>query len=106
MTFNINNFAQYQGVKDYSTAMEKLRWMRSLEGMITLQQEMIAYIDVGLPEIKRESLGWYSLANVYKSKKGNRYIVEIQGVPKVYAFHTLREAMRMAKFLHKMKSNL
>jgi hypothetical protein len=82
------------------------RWMRSLEGMITLQAEMVAYIDVGTDAPKRQHINWMSIANVYKSKRGNRYIAEVNGYPKLFSFHTLREAMRMAKFLHQTKSKL
>ena len=82
------------------------QWMRSLKGMITLQAEMVAYIDVGTDTPQRQHINWMSIANVYKSKRGNRFIAEVNGYPKLFSFHTLREAMRMAKFLHQTKSKL
>jgi len=45
----------------------------------------------------------FSIANVYKAKRGNRYIAEVKGYKKLFPFLTLREAMRMAKFLYQTK---
>jgi hypothetical protein len=106
MTINPNNWANYPN-QGYRLEMEtNYRWMRSLEGMITLQVEMVAYIDVGTDTPKRQHISWMSIANVYKAKRGNRYIAEVNGYRKLFPFHTLREAMRMAKFLHQTKSKL
>ena len=45
----------------------------------------------------------FSIANVYKAKRGNRSIAEVKGYKKLFPFLTLREAMRMAKFLYQTK---
>ena len=69
-----------------------------------MQEEMVAYLDVGTDTFKRQHISWMSVANVYKAKRGNRFIAEVNGFPKLFRFHTLREAMRMAKFLYQTKS--
>jgi hypothetical protein len=93
-------------VNDYTIHMESnFRWQHNTNGGITLQSEMVAYIDVGTNTPKRQHVSWHSVANVYKAKRGNRFIAEVGGYPKLFRFHTLREAMRMAKFLYQTKSN-
>lgn len=92
-------------IKDYILHMEPFyRWQHNTEGGITLQEEMVAYIDEGDKQHRRMHINWMSVANVYKAKRGNRYIAEVNGYPKLFRFHTLREAMRMAKFLHQTRS--
>jgi len=101
-----NLYAQLKNVKGYTVdGSGKYRWMHNSIGGITLQMEMVAYIDVGLPEPRREHLNWHSIANVYRPKRGNRYLTEVNGYKKCFSFLTLREAMRMAKFLHQTKIN-
>jgi len=100
-----NLHAQMKNVRGYTLeAGTKFRWARNTKDGITLQEEMIAYIDVGTPVPKREHLNWHSVANVYKAKRGNRYIAEVRGHTKLFQFPTLREAMRMAKFLYQTKN--
>jgi hypothetical protein len=84
----------------------RYRWARNTKDGITLQEEMVEYVDVGMPTLKREHLSWLSVANVYKATRGNRFIVEVRGHRKQFSFLTLREAMRMAKFLYKTTQNL
>ena len=92
-------------VNDYILHMEpNFRWEHNTNGGITMQSEMVAYIDEGGAQPRRQHINWMSVANVYKAKRGNRYIAEVNGYPKLFRFHTLREAMRMAKFLHQTKS--
>jgi len=96
-----NLHAQMKDVRAYTLeAGTKYRWARNTNNGITLQEEMIAYIDVGTPVPKREHVSWHSVANVYKAKRGNRFIAEVRGHKKLFQFQTLREAMRMAKFLY------
>ena len=96
-----------RNVKGYRLELQpQHRWQHNTNGGITLQAEMVAYIDVGTDTPKRQHVSWMSIANVYKSKRGNRFIAEVGGYPKLFRFHTLREAMRMAKFLYQTKSNL
>ena len=93
-------------VKGYRLEMQpRHRWQHNTNGGITLQAEMMAYIDVGTDTPKRQHVSWMSIANVYKAKQGNRYIAEVNGYRKLFPFQTLREAMRMAKFLHQTKQN-
>ena len=102
-----NLYAQMKNIKGYTVdGSGKYRWMHNNIGGITLQREMVAYIDVGLPEPKREHLNWHSVANVYKPKRGNRYLTEVNGYKKCFSFLTLREAMRMAKFLYQTRHNI
>ena len=96
-----NLHAQLKNVKGYTLeAGTNYRWQHNTNGGITLQEEMVAYIDDGTPVIRRDHVSWHSVANVYKAKRGNRFIAEVGGYPKLFRFHTLREAMRMAKFLY------
>lgn len=107
MTVKTNLHAQMKNIKGYRLEMEpNYRWEHNTNGGITLQSEMAAYIDVGTVTPKRQHVNWMSVANVYKAKRGNRFIAEIKGYPKLFQFQTLREAMRMAKFLYQTKSNL
>lgn len=106
MTFQTNRHAQMRNIKGYRLELQpQHRWQHNTNGGITLQAEMVAYIDVGTDTPKREHVSWHSVANVYKAKRGNRYIAEVQGHKKLFPFQTLREAMRMAKFLHQTKQN-
>ena len=88
-----------KGVKDYTLGEGKYRWEYNFKGGITLQRELVAYVDVGEDTPTRQHISWQSLANVYKTKRGNRFIAEVRGHKKLFSFLTLREAMRMAKFL-------
>ena len=94
-----------RGVKDYTLDAGNYRWEHNTNGGFTLQQEMFAYVDVGRDKPERHHLTWFSIANVYKAKRGNRYIAEVRGHTKLFQFPTLREAMRMAKFLIQNKQN-
>ena len=101
MTLAPNALAQLENVKGYKISMDSIyRWQHNTNGGITLQQEMFAYIDVGTDTPKRHHMTWMSIANVYKSKRGHRYIAEVSGYMKLFPFQSLREAMRMAKFLY------
>ena len=92
-------------VKGYKLSLDTVyRWQHNTNGGITLQQEMFAYVDVGKDTPMRHHMTWISVANVYKAKRGNRFIAEVNGYRKLFNFQTLREAMRMAKFLHQTKS--
>jgi hypothetical protein len=96
-----NLHAQLKNVKGYTLeAGTNYRWARNTNNGITLQEEMVAYIDDGTPVIRHEHVNWHSIANVYKAKRGNRFIAEVRGHKKLFQFQTLREAMRMAKFLY------
>ena len=96
-----NLHAQMKDVRSYTLeAGTNYRWARNTNNGITLQEELVAYIDVGTPTPKREPVSWHSIANVYKAKRGNRFIAEVRGHKKLFQFQTLREAMRMAKFLY------
>ena len=97
--YNPNLHAGRRGVKDYTLAEGKYRWQHNFKGGITLQRELVAYVDVGTDTPERDHVTWQSLANVYKTKRGNRFIAEVRGHKKLFSFLTLREAMRMAKFL-------
>lgn len=105
MTISPNKWANMP-VKGYTLRMEaNFRWQHNTNGGISLQEEMVAYVDVGTDTPKRQHATWMSVANVYKAKRGNRFIAEVNGYPKLFRFQTLREAMRMAKFLYQTKSN-
>jgi hypothetical protein len=102
-----NFHAAMKNVKSYEVGHDgSYRWQHNTDGGITLQQEMFAYVDVGRAEPERHHLTWFSVANVYKTKRGNRYIAEVKGHKKLFPFLTLREAMRMAKFLYQTNRNL
>lgn len=88
-----------KGVKGYKMVNSGFRWEHNTNGGITLQTEMVAYVDQGSHTPKRVPMTWFSVANVYKAKRGNRFIAEVKGYKKLFPFLTLREAMRMAKFL-------
>ena len=104
MTINPNLWAA-KNIKGYRIEMEpNYRWQHNTNGGITMQEEMVAYIDEGGVTPLRHHINWMSVANVYKAKRGNRFIAEVGGYPKLFRFHTLREAMRMAKFLYQTKS--
>jgi len=104
MTINPNKWANLP-VNDYTLRMEaNFRWQHNTDGGITLQEEMVAYVHDGGARPHRMHINWMSVANVYKAKRGNRFIAEVNGYPKLFSFHTLREAMRMAKFLYQTKS--
>ena len=108
MTSNLapNLHATMKNVKGYTLeAGTKFRWARNTKDGITLQEEMIAYVDVGMPRPERHHLSWHSVANVYKPKRGKHFVVEVRGHNKLFPFLTLREAMRMAKFLYQTKQN-
>jgi len=92
-----------QNVKGYEVINSDFRWEYNTKGGITLQTEMVAYVDQGSGTPKRVPMTWFSIANVYKAKRGNRYIAEVKGHKKLFPFLTLREAMRMAKFLYQTK---
>jgi hypothetical protein len=99
-----NLHAVMKNVKGYTMDSGcSYRWQHNTDGGITLQIEMVAYADVGKPEPIRMHVTWFSIANVYKAKRGNRYMAEVTGYKKLFSFQTLREAMRMAKFLHQTK---
>ena len=100
-----NLHADMRGVKDYTLGEGNYRWEHNTNGGFTLQRELVAYIDVGAGIPERKHVTWQSLANVYKTKRGNRYIAEVRGYRELFPFLTLREAMRMAKFLIQNKSN-
>jgi len=92
-----------RGVKDYTLDAGNYRWEHNTKGGITLQRELVAYIDVGTNTPTRQHVTWQSVANVYKTKRGNRFIAQVKGYKKLFPFLTLREAMRMAKFLIQTK---
>ena len=72
--------------------MRKYRWMKNTEGGVTLQSsQAFKWLD-GERDI------WFSIANVYKPKRGNRWIVELDRGPR-HAVHNLREGMRLCKML-------
>ena len=98
-----NLHAVMKNVKDYTLGEGNYRWERNTKGGITLQRELVAYVDVGTDTPERKHVMWQSVANVYKTKHGNRYIAEVKGYKKLFPFLTLREAMRMAKFLYQTK---
>ena len=103
MPFSPNSWANITH-KGYRLEIQpEFRWQHNTKGGITLQSEMVAYIDEGGLEPRRQHINWMSIANVYKTKRGHRYIAEVSGYQKLFVFHTLREAMRMAKFLYKTK---
>jgi hypothetical protein len=105
MTLKANLHAQMKNIRGYRLEMTPhYRWEHNTNGGFTMQEEMVAYIDVGTDTPKREHLTWMSVANVYKAKRGNRFIAEVKGYSKLFRFQTLREAMRMAKFLYQTKS--
>lgn len=96
-----------KNVKDYTVhAGSSFRWARNTKDGLTLQEEMFAYVDVGEPKPVRHHLSWHSVANVYKPKRGDRFVVEVRGHKKLFSFPKLREAMRMAKFLYQTNRNL
>lgn len=71
----------------------KFRWQRNDEGGLTLQ--------------KQGSLFWFSVADVFKAKRGKRWIVRVvssdhrnwRPIYDQYTAFTLREAMRLTKFI-------
>jgi hypothetical protein len=102
-----NLHAVMRNVKDYTLESgTKFRWARNTKDGITLQEELVAYIDVGKPIPERHHLNWHSVANVHKPKRGNRFVVEVRGHTKLFSFPKLREAMRMAKFLYQTRHNI
>lgn len=83
--------------------MSKLRWQKNALGGARLQcwkpEQQRTYT---LTQLSFTVPGyWYGIADVYKAKRGDRWIVEIFAgrTTQRHATHTLREAMRMAKFL-------
>jgi hypothetical protein len=102
-----NLHAVMKNVKGYTMEVgTKYRWARNTKDGITLQEELVAYVDVGMPRPERHHLNWHSVANVYKPKRGDRFVVEVRGHKKLFSFPKLREAMRMAKFLYQTNRNL
>ena len=89
--------------------MTDLRWARVRKDRFALQKLY--------PGVYSKSLGatqmhviqsyWFSCAYVFKAKKGDRWIVRVGhrlGLKyDQYAVHSLREAMRLAKFLVRVK---
>ena len=71
----------------------KLRWQRNDMGGVTLQ--------------KNGKLYWFSIADVFKAKRGERWVVRVVVRNSLtrsleweqYTAFTLREAMRLAKFI-------
>jgi hypothetical protein len=77
--------------------MSKLRWQRNDQGGVTLEK---------LSMQMGEHCWWTGVADVFKAKRGDRYVVRLVTWSKnhnrryhQYAAFSLREAMRMAKFL-------
>ena len=84
--------------------MSKLRWEKNNTGGITLQRWVAGFERPLLSGRVWKVAGyWHGIADVYKAKKGERYVVRIlrptsSGFDQ-YQAHSLREAMRMAKLL-------
>lgn len=89
--------------------MSKLRWRHNDDGGITLQRwvpkKTTTYNGTTFEYTSPEH--WRSDADVFKAKRGDRYVVRVltdrlkdwHPVYDQYSAHSLREAMRMAKFL-------
>lgn len=85
----------------------KFRWQRNDQGGLTLQQwvpkKTTTYRGTTFTYTSPEF--WNSWADVFKAKQGNRYVVRVLRHKRLssgfdqYTAHTLREAMRLAKFL-------
>lgn len=85
----------------------KFRWQRNDKGGLTLQQwfpkRTHTYAQTAIPYTTGNY--WDSCADVFKAKQGNRYVVRVLRHRRLssgfdqYTAHTLREAMRLAKFL-------
>ena len=85
--------------------MSKLRWQKNSAGGVTLQRwipkRTTTYTSTSY-EYTSPAF-WKSIADVFKAKRGERYVVRIMqptgsGFDQYQAF-TLREAMRLAKFI-------
>lgn len=85
--------------------MSNLRWRKNDSGGLTLQEwtpkKTTTYKGTVATYTSPEY--WKPIADVYKAKKGERYVVRIMrptpsGFDQYQAF-TLREAMRLAKFI-------
>lgn len=72
--------------------MRKYRWQKNTEGGVTLQSDATYRWNGILREV------WVPIANVYKAKRGARWIVELDHGPR-HAVHNLREGMRLCKML-------
>ena len=83
----------------------KFRWQRNDKGGLTLQKWIPKRTHLYTQTDIRYHTGnyWDGRADVFKAKRGNRYVVRLVGrrMPSFdqYTAHTLREAMRLAKFL-------
>ena len=87
--------------------MSKLRWEKNDTGGVTLRK----FVPTRTAKYKNTTFEyttpehWWALADVFKAKRGNRYVVrvinDLLDGPRFdqYSAHSLREAMRMAKFL-------
>ena len=76
--------------------MRKYRWAKNYRGGVTLQTAR-TYSWCGPEAPIRRDL-WLSTANVFKAKRGDRWIVELDHGPR-HAVHNLREGMRLCKML-------
>ena len=88
--------------------MSKLRWRRNDEGGLTLE----GWRDPFERPLRNGSVWriqgrWSPIADVFKAKRGERYVVRVltdrlkdwHPVYDQYTAFTLREAMRLAKFI-------
>lgn len=83
--------------------MAKLRWMRSKDYGLTLQRwHAFRAMPVG-----KSFYDWKSVADVFKARRGDRWVVRVATdkhhnyriTYDQYTAHSLREAMRLAKFI-------
>lgn len=72
--------------------MRKYKWAKNYRGGVTLQNSFTYIWDNEGKET------WFSIANVYKAKRGDRWIVELDHGPR-HAVTNLREGMRLCKML-------
>lgn len=87
--------------------MSNLRWRKNDSGGVTLQEwtpkKTTTYKGTVATYTSPEY--WKPIADVYKAKRGNRYVVRVINPlstgPRFdqYQAFTLREAMRLAKFI-------
>lgn len=83
--------------------MSKFRWMRSKDFGLTLQHwHKYRAMPVGT-----SFYDWRSVADVFKARRGDRWVIRVATdrhknyrlIYDQYTAHSLREAMRLAKFM-------
>ncbi len=88
--------------------MSKRRWQRNEDGGLTLEEWRDGFErQLMNGRVWRMQGNWHGVADVFKAKRGERYVVRVsindhhnwRPLYDQYTAFTLREAMRLAKFI-------